>query len=1695
MFNKKKMAVAIASALTISASVGASQAGFVSENLAAWATSDQQKTIHPIEQYDWEGQPNQQVKKQHRVFSEEQGLRGTHTYIVQLEGAPLSTYEGGIAGQPATSSLVKSARQQRGPLNLQQPEIAGYLNHLEQARANVLNNAMQQQGLSLKVKNSFAVALNGFTTELTQEEAKRLAKVPGIKRISRNTIKQLQTYNTIEQSGAHAVWQGSAATTGELKGEGMVVGIIDTGINTDHPSFAEVGGDGYVHVNPLGEQFLGDCADDPSLCNDKLIGVYSYPEITAAYSDPVFEESRPPVGEDYHSHGSHVAGTAAGNILQNVPYKVPESTAQGSGIETNLEFAQVSGMAPHANIISYQVCWPGGSGDPYAGCPSISLIAAIEQAAIDNVDVINFSIGGLEEDPWLDPIEQAFYNTAKSGVFIAAAAGNNGPELASADHSSPWLTTVAAHTALNTVTYSDKQLNAMVGGDTTPPEAIGGRGTNFESLTGTVVNAANFTNPNENYSYAQANCDSEYPAGFFDFADDPLTTDIDESLQDVIVVCKRSSQPLVYKAQNVAAGGAEGIVIYNQSSYLDSQIIPDVTYPIPAIHIKNVDGTKLTSWLSSGSGHTATITPTSADLEDLSEQYTAYFSSRGPSYFGIDTLLVDVAAPGVDIYAPASDDQPFTSYPSTSDWTTMSGTSMASPHIAGAAALLRQSHPEWTPMEVQSALMMTASNDLKNARFLNNYASDGFDSGLQDAGAGRLRVDMANKAGLVLDESMENMAEADPNLGGFPKRLNTAYMVDNTCTSECSWVRTFTATEDGSWTTSAETFIGEFEISVEPASFTVKKGEKVSITVTATTQDTASTAQYTDLTGNQGQVILTPANTASPVLELPVWTYDDSAGLPDHVRVEAHRTSGVVSVGPIKSGDISDFTARTFGMVKGDITSQLVYSDTTGGNPFDDLEQVMVTMTPVSEGSKMVVSQVAGENTSRTLVFMGMDSNGDGLPSDDEMLCMSTMYDAANFCAIQEPLAGDYWTVVSNLTPVPYGTTDEGLEIKLATGVVGADNGQLSVSAPSQVSGYEEYEIDLSYNLPQMEIGDYYFGGFDVGNNASDPGNIGYVPVIVTQVDDDVTFTASQSKAKAGDTVDFSIKVIANNEAQARAFTLDTSFPEGIEIIPDSIVASAATPAEVTVEDNSLMLDGVQETTRDVVRNYKVTTSNNDPMCSLTAAKSPYPGYLDLRPLGWRTLEGVEGRYYNAAEYSLKELMATDQDVTIPYFNTKQYDTINISPAGAVFWGNRRMPSTHLEMPDGAYFMPMPEDIIAPFWVGDQMLTRYDSVYPNHHLNAGVTPTYTWDREWLVLEWDNVERSNAPGHLVDFEMFLRTKITYEPGEYEMLFAYDNLNLADDQGSIGFKSYIGRLLVDGDIPVDVSAGESVAFDNVSSAIDNETVVCMDYTGPEQSQFYVNFQGYVSQQAAGAVHTIALNNGLVGSENELLEVTLDVTGNIQLSPVDDIVLDEGESASFTVNYADENNVSNIIELVGEGFSYEVSGHESGSTVTITAEEGFHGEQQVMLVVRDSVAPSDAASQPFTLTVNKVNTAPQVAVSVSNGKVGSNIQMDASGSSDKHNDPLSFSWAQVDGPSVSLEGADQAVANFTPSEAGDYVFEVTVSDGELSATETVTVSVSEDSSTVETKKKKSGGSTSAWMLLMLGIAGVLRRRRFFR
>jgi len=369
---------------------------------------------------------NTQINRQHSKFNAE-GLTGEHVYIVRLQDSSVAV-AARQTGSPIAASLQNINTQKvysRGDATTR--AVTTYRNQLLQKQRNVINEVAMATGQS-KVRKQFTNALNGFSIKLTEEQANQIASLGSVASVMRSKHYDLLSDEGPKHIGADQVWNGTASPQGIAgQGEGQIIGIIDTGINSDHPSFADIGGDGFDHTNPWGNgNYVGDCVEEPEhiQCNDKLIGVRSYDVITDTYSEMI--PGWPAIGEDYQGHGTHTAGTAAGNILYDVPYMTSGFAEQSDGIILKEDlFPQVSGVAPHANIIAYQVCHSTNDSG-YAGCPGEALVAGIEDAITDGVDVINFSIGGADSNVWADPVQLAFLSAREAGISVAAAAGNSG---------------------------------------------------------------------------------------------------------------------------------------------------------------------------------------------------------------------------------------------------------------------------------------------------------------------------------------------------------------------------------------------------------------------------------------------------------------------------------------------------------------------------------------------------------------------------------------------------------------------------------------------------------------------------------------------------------------------------------------------------------------------------------------------------------------------------------------------------------------------------------------------------------------------------------------------------------------------------------------------------------------------------------------------------------------------------------------------------------------------------------------------------------------------------------------------------------------------------------------------------------------------------------------------------------------------
>jgi hypothetical protein len=441
----------------------------------------------------------------------------------------------------------------------------------------------------------------------------------------------------------------------------------------------------------------------------------------------------------------------------------------------------------------------------------------VQQAIIDGVSVINFSISG-GTDPFTDPVELAFLDAYAAGVLVSASAGNDGPGAGTVNHLSPWVTTVAASTQTR-----EFQSTLTVTGTAGTANFVGVSITaGVDSPLPIVLSSAP--------PYSNPLCDAPAPAGMF---------------TGVIVACERGVIARVEKGFNVLAGGAAGMVLYNPT-------LADVetdNHWLPAVHL--ADGTELVAFLTANPAATASFTGGQA-VNGLGDVMAA-FSSRGPGGLFIKP---DITAPGVQILAGHSAvREDVAGGPPGELFQAIAGTSMSSPHAAGAAILLRALHPSWSPGQVKSALMTTAITDVVKEDL--TTPADPF-----DFGGGRIDVGQADDAGLTLDETAANFFA----LGGDPLNavhLNLASINAPVLPGSLTTTRVVTNSGDGQASYRVSTNAPDrTSITVTPRRFNVAAGQSQLIEITIRT--VATSGQHF------GSITLTPVEGATEPIRIPV---------------------------------------------------------------------------------------------------------------------------------------------------------------------------------------------------------------------------------------------------------------------------------------------------------------------------------------------------------------------------------------------------------------------------------------------------------------------------------------------------------------------------------------------------------------------------------------------------------------------------------------------------------------------------------------------------------------------------------------------------------------------------------------------------------------------------------------------------------
>ncbi|MFP7296381.1 S8 family serine peptidase [Neobacillus niacini] len=599
-----------------------------------------------------------------------------------------------FAQDPAQAAVKKNAKAGK-PLELS--EARKKVEESHQKFKEKIGQA-KKAAPALEIRKEYRHAFNGVAMTVAAKDLHTILSMDGVKAIWEDKqvsveppvpeVSETETKSASPALDSIAHIGATKLHTEGITGKGVKVGVIDTGIDYTHPDLKDAYKGGYDFVN-----------NDP----DPMETTYD------EWKQSGEPEISPLGGSTYYtSHGTHVSGTIAG---------------QGK----NSADIAVTGVAPGVELYGYKVLGPYGSGS-YS-----NILAGIERAVADEMDVINLSLGSDHNDP-LDPTSIAINNAALAGTVAVVAAGNSGSDLYSLG--SPGTSALALTVGASDYSITVPIVNAAV---------------DNLSFTDLRLLAKSY---NDDLSALKNQALSIIEVGLgYDYNYDG------KDVKGKIVLVERGIFSLNEKIMNAKKHGAKAVLLYNNDP-LEGQIphyLGDGFEFIPTFTLTNEQGLQVLNKVREGN-----ITFT---LNTLSEYKTsgdkmAAFSSRGPSYKNYD-IKPEITAPGVAVYSsvPAymNGEELQNNYQFA--YQRASGTSMAAPHAAGAAALLLQAHPDYQPEDVKAALMNTAD------KLTEDYS-------VFEAGAGRIDVYEAAHAEMsikVIDETPSMKGEEEvsiPDLTG-----------------------------------------------------------------------------------------------------------------------------------------------------------------------------------------------------------------------------------------------------------------------------------------------------------------------------------------------------------------------------------------------------------------------------------------------------------------------------------------------------------------------------------------------------------------------------------------------------------------------------------------------------------------------------------------------------------------------------------------------------------------------------------------------------------------------------------------------------------------------------------------------------------------------------------------------------------------
>ncbi len=578
-----------------------------------------------------------------------------------------------------SEGLERPLRRER----LRSPEAAERLARLRARKAR-LAAAIRSAGAEMVGETE--VVLNTVLVRATEDELAALRKLPGVESAEFAHEYRLLLDSALPLMQVPQAWMLPAIGGEENAGRGVKIAVVDSGIDQDHPMFQD------AELRPPPEFPKGDAA----FTNNKVIVARNFTsERTVA---------------DNLGHGTFVAAVAAGRRVQVQLPQVPP--------------VSISGVAPKAFLGSYRVFSTSGSTE------ETRVMRSFESAVVDGMDIINLSLGIPDPPPSSsDPLLRMIQNATAAGVLVVAAAGNEGPgarTIASPATLAPVLA-VGATTTTRRISGAVK----VTARDAVPPLLA-------------EISAFPGSEPQQNGSFGPNPLVDVIPLDPSGLACPPsgeVPTGVNlppNSLAGKVVLIKRGRCFFRDKIRNAEGAGAVGAVIYNHLSGTIRMLTEGNR--IRSMSIDNEEGVALQQFLARARDAQVSFDP---DLVARRTQPDVLVdsSSRGPT--PDLTIKPDVVAPGESILSATQNLNPDSDMFDASRFFVASGTSFAAPMAVGAAALVKQAHPNYRPEQIKSALVNTADPI--------TLTQERSAVSVQKVGVGRINVQAAVNATVVAE--------------------------------------------------------------------------------------------------------------------------------------------------------------------------------------------------------------------------------------------------------------------------------------------------------------------------------------------------------------------------------------------------------------------------------------------------------------------------------------------------------------------------------------------------------------------------------------------------------------------------------------------------------------------------------------------------------------------------------------------------------------------------------------------------------------------------------------------------------------------------------------------------------------------------------------------------------------------------------